>query len=89
FGLYPMIKSAAEKPRKRLLEYAVKLVFFNGVFTVLYVTMMGTVLDTLPALLGASRWGLYLAANIVFVLYDYGFSRLIAVYLNRVQRTVH
>ena len=89
FGLYPMVKSAAEKPRKRLLEYAVKLAFFNGVFTVLYVTMMGTVLDTLPALLGESWWGLYLAANIVFVLYDYGFSRLIAVYLNRVQRTVH
>lgn len=89
FGLYPMVKSAAEKPRKRLLEYAVKLVFFNAVFTGLYLTMMGSMLDSLPPVLGDSLWALYPAANIVFVLYDYGFSQLIAVYVSRVQRAVH
>lgn len=89
FGLYPMVKSAAEKPRKRILEYTVKLFFFNTVFTVLYLTMTGAMLATLPAPLGDSVWALYPAANIVFVAYDYGFSKLIAVYLSRVQRAVH
>lgn len=89
FGLYPMVKSAAEKPRKRFLEYAVKLVFFNAVFTLLYLTMMGAMMASLPPVLEESLWVLYLAANIVFVAYDYGFSRLIAVYIARVQRAVH
>lgn len=89
FGLYPMVKSLAEKPRKRFLEYTVKLLFFNAVFTGLYLTMMGALVASLPAPLGDSLWALYPAANIVFVLYDYGFSRLIAVYISRVQRAVH
>ena len=88
FGLYPMVKSAAEKPRKRLLEYTVKLAFFNAVFTVLYLTMMGAVLNSLPPALGGSLWALYPAANIVFVLYDYGFSKLISAYIRRVGRAV-
>lgn len=88
FGLYPMVKSAAEKPRKRFLEYTVKLLFFNAVFTGLYLTMMGALVASLPAPLGDSLWALYPAANIVFVLYDYGFSKLIAVYISRVQRAV-
>lgn len=89
FGLYPMVKSAAEKPRKRFLEYAVKLIFFNAVFTLLYLTMMGAMMASLPPVLEESLWVLYLAANIVFVAYDYGFSRLIAVYIARVRRAVH
>ena len=89
FGAYPMVKSVAEKPRKRLLEYIIKLGFFNAVFTVLYLTMMGAMLATLPESLGNSLWALYLAANMMFAAYDYGFSKLIAVYLNRVQRTAH
>ena len=88
FGLYPMVKSLAEKPRKRFLEYAVKLLFFNGAFTGLYLTMMEALAASLPAALGDSLWALYPAANVVFVLYDYGFSQLIAVYISRVQRAV-
>ena len=67
FGLYPMVKSMAEKPRKRLLEYAVKLGFFNAAFTALYLTMMEAMLATLPERMGNSLWVLYPAANIVFV----------------------
>ena len=88
FGLYPMVKSMAERPRKRLLEYAVKLGFFNAVFTVLYLTMMGSLLASLPPALGGSLWALYPAANIVFVLYDYGSSQLISLYIRRVGRAV-
>ena len=89
FGLYPMVKSLAERPRKRPLEYLAKLAFFNAAFTLIYLAMAAAVTASLPALLGGSVWLLYLAGNAVFLLYDFGFSRLIAVYLSRVQRAVH
>ena len=89
FGLYPMVKSLIERLRKRPVEYLLKLAFFNAAFTVIWLTMAAAVTASLPAALGASVWVLYLAANIAFLLYDYGFSRLIALYIARVQRAIH
>ena len=89
FGPYPMVKSLAEGLRKKPVEYLLKLAFFNASFTLLYLTMRGAVLGSLPQALGGSAWVLYGAANLVFLAYDYGFSRLIAVYIARVQRAVH
>lgn len=89
FGLYPMVKSLAEQLRKKPLEYVLKLAFFNAAFTVIYLTMAAAVAASLPQVLGSSVWILYVAANIVFLLYDYGFSKLIALYIARVQRAIH
>ena len=89
FGLYPMVKSLAEGLRKKPVEYLLKLVFFNAAFTVLYLTMAAAMLGSLPEILGSSVWVLYLAANAVFLAYDYGFGKLIGVYIARVQRAVH
>lgn len=89
FGLYPMVKSLAEGLRKKPVEYLLKLAFFNAAFTVLYLTMAAAMLGSLPEILGSSVWVLYLAANAVFLVYDYGFGKLIGVYIARVQRAVH
>ncbi len=89
FGLFPMVKSLAEGLRKKPVEYLIKLAFFNAAFTVLYLTMTAAMLGSLPEALGSSVWVLYLAANVVFLAYDYGFGRLIAVYIARVRRAVH
>lgn len=89
FGLYPMVKSLAEGLRRKPAEYLLKLAFFNAAFTALYLTMSAAVLGSLPGALAGSLWVLYLAANLVFLAYDYGFSRLIAVYTARIQRAVH
>lgn len=89
FGLYPMVKSLAERLKRRPAELLVKLAFFNASFTLIYLTMMGAVTGSLPEALGGSLWALYPAANIVFALYDYGFSRLIAVYINRARQAAH
>ena len=89
FGLYPMVKSLTEGLRKKPVEYLLKLAFFNAAFTALYLTMASAMLGSLPEALGSSVWVLYLAANVVFLAYDYGFGRLIAVYIARVQRAVH
>ena len=89
FGPYPLVKSLTERPRKKPLEYMGKLAFFNAVFTALFLTMGAAMLSSLPEALGSSVWVLYLAANVVFLLYDFGFSRLIGFYLARIHRTVH
>ena len=90
FGLYPLVKSLVEGLRKKpQVKYLLKLVFFNAAFTLIYLMMTGAMLDSLPQVLGSSVWVLYLAANVIFLAYDYGFSRLIAVYIARVQRAIH
>ena len=88
FGLYPMVKSLVERLEKKPLEYVLKLAFFNAAFTVVRLTMAAAVTASLPKLLGGSVWLLYGAANVVFLLYDYGFSKLIAFYIARVQRVI-
>lgn len=89
FGLYPIVKSLAEGLRRPAAERLIKLAFFNAVFTALYLTMSAAMLGSLPEALGSSLWALYLAANVVFAAYDYGFSKLIGLYIARVQRAVH
>lgn len=89
FGLYPMVKSLVERLRKKPLEYALKLAFFNAAFTVICLTMAAAVAASLPPALSGSVWVLYGLANVVFLLYDYGFSKLIALYIARVQRAIH
>ena len=89
FGLYPMVKSLVERPRKKPLEFVLKLAFFNAAFTVIYLTMAAAVAESLPQVLGSSVWVLYAVANVVFLLYDYGFSKLIALYIARIQRAIH
>lgn len=88
FGLYPVVKSLVEGLRRKPLEYLLKLAFFNAAFTLVYLTMAGALAASLPEALGGSVWVLYGAANVVFLLYDYGFSRLIGLYIARVQRAV-
>ena len=48
FGLYPMIKSLIERLRRMGSEYLLKLLFFNAVFTLIYLLMSTAVLDSLP-----------------------------------------
>ena len=87
FGLYPMVKSLIERLRCLPLEYVFKLIFFNASFTLIYLTMRAAVLNSLPSALG-TVWVLYAAANVVFLLYDFGFIKLIGFYIARVQRAV-
>ena len=87
FGLYPMIKAFTEGLRRKVLGYVLKLVFFNAVFTLIFAVMKAAVLDSLPGAL-AETWLLYLVGNVVFLLYDFGFSKLIGFYIARIGRAV-
>jgi hypothetical protein len=85
FGLYAIVKNLAERLRRLPLEYILKLLFFNVSFTVIYVVMRSAVLSSLPEQLSAV-WALYLAGNVVFLAYDYGFGKLIGFYMARVYK---
>lgn len=87
FGLYPMVKSFVERLRRRIPEYILKLVFFNTAFTLIFLVMREAVLDSLPTALSVV-WALYIVANVVFLLYDFGFGKLIGFYIARIGRAV-
>jgi hypothetical protein len=85
FGLYAIVKNLVERLRVLPLEYVLKLLFFNASFTVIYFVMGAAVLSSLPEQLGVT-WVLYLVGNVVFLAYDYGFGKLIGLYMARVYK---
>lgn len=82
-GLYPVAKGQIEQVRRRNVEWCLKLLFFNVVLTI-FVFGFGKLF--LPEF---SQWpkignlGLYLGGNAVFLLYDIGLSKLIALLYHR------
>lgn len=87
FGLYPMVKSLVERLRRSALGYVLKLVFFNLAFSLVYIIMREAVLGSLPSALNVG-WLIYLIGNVVFLIYDFGFSKLISFYIARIGRAV-
>ena len=88
FGLYPMIKALAERVSTLIGKYAFKLAFFNLALTVVFFTMGALMMASLPDLVGERIWLLYAAGNVVFLVYDYGLTKLIPFYLVRVDRAI-
>lgn len=85
FGLYPVVKSRVEAMRRKPLELLCKLVFFNLAFSVVVIVTKAVALSGLP--LQQLHLGvLYLLGNVVFLLYDFGFSGLIVAYLSRMRK---
>ncbi len=87
FGLYPVAKSIIERLHRLPLEWLCKLVFFNAVFSLCWFLLRELLLLSVPDAL-ASQWLLYPLGNVVFVLYDFGMSKLIGFYIARVDRVL-
>ena len=83
FGLYPMVKSLIERLHKLAPEYALKLVFFNAVLALTLFGFSQFLLPMLPAFLQRVL-PVFVVGNLVFLLYDYGFSKLITFYAARI-----
>lgn len=87
FGLYPIVKYGIERLKNLLLEIVLKLLFCNGAFALIWFAFR-------TALLGAvsfgdlALWMIWIGVNVVFLVYDYGFSKLIAFYVQRVDRVL-
>lgn len=87
FGLYPLVKAAVERIRKLPLEILIKLVFFNAALTLFWVGFRAVFLTALPLPIEAA-WVIYVAGNIIFFIYDFGFTKLIAFYAQRVDKVL-
>ena len=86
FGYYPIVKSVAEKIRNRVLSWCVKLVVFNAALTVMFVFFKELLMLIFFDKLSGNVLGIvvYIAFNIIFVVYDFGMSKLIGFYLIRI-----
>ena len=87
FGLWPMGKSLCERLKSRVLEWICKLAWANATLAVLWFALRELFLPFLPAVL-SQAWMVWLACNGAFVIYDLGFSKLIAFYSARVDRAL-
>ncbi|UOO36884.1 hypothetical protein IZU99_06235 [Oscillospiraceae bacterium CM] len=86
FGYYPVLKSLAERLKPVWLAWAVKLLVFNAVLTVVLFLFKALVYDrflpSVPVYLA------YLAGSAVFVVFDIGLRRLIEFYIVRISRNI-
>ena len=86
-GVYPVAKGGIESLRRLPLEWALKLIFFNLALTLCWFGLKALFLPFLPSALTAA-WMVYAAGNVAFVIYDIGFSKLIAFYVARVDKVL-
>ena len=87
FGVYPMVKSMIERLRKAPLEWLYKLAFFNIVLTFCWFVLRDALLAGLPVVF-EQLWVLYVGGNAVFLVYDYGFSKLVMLYAARIDKAM-
>jgi len=82
FGYYPVVKRLIERTRWRVLQWALKLLVFNAaaalVWFILKELIIGYISDTMSLVI------FILGGNIVFVLFDYGFTKVIRFYISRI-----
>ena len=87
FGLWPMVKSLLERLPSRVAEWAGKLLVCNAVLALCWFGLRTLFLPFLPPALEAG-WMVFAAGNVAFVIYDVGFSKLIAFYQARIDRAL-
>lgn len=87
FGLYPMLKGLIEQIRFLPVELILKLVVFNAVLACFLVVFRNVFFSVMPLENCPLKW-LCLICNVVFLVYDLGFSKLIGFYQHRVDRVL-
>lgn len=86
-GLYPMVKGAVERLRRLPLELALKMGFFNLMYTVVLRGFSGLMAGYF-FLADKALPVVYFAGNVVFLVYDFGFSKVIGFYRQRVEKVL-
>ena len=86
-GYYPALKILIERLKSKAAQWAIKLVLFNAVFLVLFLLARALLTDSLSGLsASAPMWLVWIGLNIVFLVYDFGLTGLIRVYIGRIAR---
>jgi len=84
FGFYPVLKSLIERLRGTILQWVLKLLVFNISLTVLWFLLR----ELFFSLEGFSPHIIlvYLGGSVIFAMFDYGFTKMIWFYINRISR---
>ncbi len=80
FGLYGIIKYFIEKIRNFPIELLSKIIAFNILLTIIYL-ITKSFLGIIPP--NIALWILWLAAQIIFLIYDYALTLAISFFLNK------
>jgi len=84
FGFYPVLKSLIERMPGTALQWFFKLLVFNTSLTVTWFFFRSFFIqayETVPGVLV-----IYLGGNLLFALFDYGFTKLVWFYIERISR---
>ena len=84
FGYYPVVKSIVERKLHVALQWVMKLAVFNASLTVIWFLLRGLFLGFGGRYPGAAV--VYLGGSVVFAVYDYGYTKLIWFYLDRISK---
>lgn len=79
FGLYSVVKYILEiKISNKIILYAAKFLYFNCTLAAMYFTVKMFI----PIVLA---WWMILAAQVLFIIYDYAFAIFITSYINNIK----
>ena len=84
-GLYPVVKNRIEAIRRRSVEWILKLAYFNAALAIFWLFLRELFLQEPPSWLGGNALLLFGLSDLVFVVYDLGLSRLIALIRHRIR----
>ena len=81
FGLYGIIKHYIEKINNLYVEIPLKLLSFNIILFSSYFVLNSLIINI--SNINIPLWSLFLAAQIVFLIYDYALTLIITMYINK------
>ena len=82
FGYYPIVKSIIERVAHAALQWMIKLAVFNASLTVIWFLFRELLLPFSGGYPGFAV--VYLGGSAVFAVFDYGYTKLIWFYIDRV-----
>ena len=80
FGIYGIVKYFIEKARSMILEILLKLISFNILLGITYLITKSFLNVIYPSI---SLWLLWIASQVVFLIYDYALTLAISFFLRR------
>lgn len=84
FGIYGIIKSYIERVGKIVIEYILKILFFNICLALAYVIVKAFFITTLSG--SIPMIFIIIAMEIVFIIYDYVYTLFIHYYFERIKK---
>lgn len=95
-GVYGIVKYYAEKPKSRILEFIIKLLFFNGMIFVFYLFLKTFIFELMAEILpwtsvladvpGYVWIAVFLAGQGLFIFFDYVYTLFIRWYIAKVRK---